>query len=253
MRLGEFTNSITNIGTIRKLVDISNGEWLLPETCAAEAVNQASFSHSVHYRQLATADDNDIEEIPDPCLLPLGWHPEVQNIQGSLFLWEICKQVLELVFHHSYKFLIFYSFKNKYQTTDIQARLISSLRSCCHEIFKSDPLFRELRDAQFKPKPHIAAIRRIRQDRIFLDSPYNAEMPYEVRKFRSPVLHKVLAALLHFFWKLDTVQSARGPDGEVNIRILAIPASFVSLTLTFILISYYQLPLIFSSSTMKSE
>jgi hypothetical protein len=116
-------------------------------------------------------------------------------------------------------------------------RLISSLRSCCHEIIKTDPLFRELRESQYKPIPYTAELQRIRQDRLFIDTPFNSDFPNIVRKFRSPVLQKVLAAMLHFFWKMDTVGYVRGYDKGVNIRILAIPISFVSPSLTFILIT----------------
>jgi hypothetical protein len=115
-------------------------------------------------------------------------------------------------------------------------RLISSLRSCCHEIIKTDPLFVELQEAQHKPIPYTSLLQKIQQERLFIDTPYDPNFPLIVRKFRSHVLQKVLAAMLHFFWKTGTVGFVRGIDKSVNIRILAIPVCFVSLTfsLTFI-------------------
>jgi hypothetical protein len=107
-------------------------------------------------------------------------------------------------------------------------RLITSIRSCCHEIMKTDPLFSELRGAQYKPIPYTLFIQKIRQERLFIDAPFNPENPHIMRKFRSSILQKVLAAMLHFFWKMGTIGFARGVDKRVNIRILAIPVSFVS-------------------------
>ena len=75
------------------------------------------------------------------------------------------------------------------------------------------------------------------------------EYPNAARRFRSPVLLKVLAAMLHAFWKMEpgTIGNARqrSNDVTVNIRILAIPASFVSPS-TFI---NYMILIIFSSQS----
>jgi hypothetical protein len=108
-------------------------------------------------------------------------------------------------------------------------RLISSLRSCCHEIIKSHPLFRELQEAQYKPIPYTSLLQKIQQERLLIDLPYDPDFPNIERKFRSRVLQKVLAAMLHFFWKMEAVGFVRGFDRRVNIRILAVPVSFVSL------------------------
>ena len=109
-------------------------------------------------------------------------------------------------------------------------RLISSLRSCCHEIIKTDPLFRELQEEKYKPIPYTSVLRKIQRERLFIDDTYNPEFPNAPLRFRSRVLYKVLAAMLHFFWKLEAVKFLKGLDEIVNIRILAVPASFVSLT-----------------------
>ena len=116
------------------------------------------------------------------------------------------------------------------KSTELQIRLISSLRSCCHEILKTDPLFAELRDTQYKPIPYTSLLQKIIQERRFIDAPFNPDYPNSVRKFRSPILQKVLAAMLHFFWKMDTIGFVRSIDKSVNIRILAIPVSFVGPT-----------------------
>lgn len=113
-------------------------------------------------------------------------------------------------------------------------RLITSLRSCCHEIFKTDPIFNELREAQYKPVPYTALLHQIEQSKLFIDTPFNPDFPDIVRKFRSPVLQRVLAAMLYFFWKMDTVGFVTRYDGIINIRIIAIPAAFVRPSLIFI-------------------
>jgi hypothetical protein len=64
----------------------------------------------------------------------------------------------------------------------------------------------------------------ITTDRTFIDNP-----DLTSGRFRSFVLLKVLAAMLHFFWKLGAlVGFINMADQRVNIRILAIPVSFVS-------------------------
>lgn len=126
-------------------------------------------------------------------------------------------------------------------------RLISSLRSCCHDIIKTDPLFRGLQEAQYKPIPYTALLQKIQQERLLIDKPFDPSFPNEVRKFRSHVLQKVVAAMLHFFWKMGVVGFVRGFDKIVNIRILAIPISFVSP------ITFNNSQLKFSSYIMKSE
>jgi hypothetical protein len=118
---------------------------------------------------------------------------------------------------------------------ELQMRLISGLRSCCHEIIKTDPLFTELQDSKYKPIPYTSSLQKIQQERLFIDAPYDPNFPNAVRRFRSHVLYKVVAAMLHFFWKMETVGFVRGLDKRVNIRILAIPVSFVSPNLIFIL------------------
>jgi hypothetical protein len=114
------------------------------------------------------------------------------------------------------------------------------MRSCCHEIIRTDPLFKELNEAQYKPAPYKNALLKLRQTRQFIDSEHDPSNPNKVRKFRSPVLHKALAALLHFFWKMEMVGFVKNFDGTVDLRILAFPAMFVSLNFIWIT-AYYSL------------
>jgi hypothetical protein len=78
----------------------------------------------------------------------------------------------------------------------------------------------------------MAIIQKIRNERAFIDLPFDPSRPYDApRRFLSPVLLKVVAALLHFFWKTDTGSTLRFVKAatEVKIQIFAIPVSFVSL------------------------
>jgi hypothetical protein len=101
IQLSEFADSITRLGTIRKLVQITNGLWLTPVECAQEAVNEAGsikFPFGVKYSSLASADNNDVELVTDQYLLDLQWQQEHQpHITGSFFLHKICRQVFDLV------------------------------------------------------------------------------------------------------------------------------------------------------------
>lgn len=101
-KLSQFTDDITRLGTIRKLVHIANGIWLKPIECAMEAINEAGtteFPFGVRYRTLASANDNDIELVTDQYLPRLLWQSEPDNqIPGSFFLHGICTQVFDLVF-----------------------------------------------------------------------------------------------------------------------------------------------------------
>jgi hypothetical protein len=96
-----FTDDITKLGTIRKLVHITNGLWATPLECAQEAVNEAGsteFPFGVRYRGLASANNNDIELVADQHLLALLWQPNPEtHIPGSFFLYRISKQVFDLV------------------------------------------------------------------------------------------------------------------------------------------------------------
>lgn len=100
IKLREFTDDITKLGTIRKLVHITNGLWVTPLECAQAAVNEAGsgFPFVVRYRELASAEDNDIELVTDQNLLPLQWQPGQPEGPGSIFLDRICTQVFDLVF-----------------------------------------------------------------------------------------------------------------------------------------------------------
>ena len=101
IQLSDFTDSITRLGTIRKLVQITNGLWQTPMECAQEAVNEAGstkFPFVVKYTSLASANNNDVELVTDQYLLDLKWQPEHQaHIHGSFFLHRICRQVFDLV------------------------------------------------------------------------------------------------------------------------------------------------------------
>jgi hypothetical protein len=107
LRLTEFTDGITRLGTIRKLIQIiTNGIWLPPLQCAQEAVNEAGetdIPFVLEYRELVASDDNDVENVPDQNVLRLRWLPEANpSVPGSLFLYRICmmvlKQVLKILF-----------------------------------------------------------------------------------------------------------------------------------------------------------
>ena len=105
-KLIEFTNSITKLGTIRKLVNITNGFWLTPLECAEEAVNEAGsaeFPFCVQYRTLACADDNDIELVTDQSLLPLQWQPAAH----ILTILNDCVVRAQVIHFHSQKQTIF--------------------------------------------------------------------------------------------------------------------------------------------------
>ena len=110
-KLTEFTDSITKLGTIRKLVNITNGFWLTSLECAEGAVNEAGsaeFPFCVQYRALACADDNDIELVTDQSLLPLQWQPAAAHIvPGGLLLHQISMQVRDQVFY-----ILYYSIKS---------------------------------------------------------------------------------------------------------------------------------------------
>jgi hypothetical protein len=102
-RLTEFSDNIARLGTIRKLVNITNGNWLTALECAEEAINEAgnSAEFGFHYRALASANDNDIELVIDQYLPKLLWQPLAgppdHHTPGSFFLSQICSQVFELV------------------------------------------------------------------------------------------------------------------------------------------------------------
>lgn len=100
-KLMEFTDSITKLGTIRKLVNITNRFGLILLECAEGAVNEAGsaeFPFGMHYRALACADNNNIELVIDQYLLLLCWQPVPQDVPGSLFLHQISMQVSDQVF-----------------------------------------------------------------------------------------------------------------------------------------------------------
>jgi hypothetical protein len=113
IQLSNFADSITRLGTIRKLVQITNGLWLTPEECAQDAVNEAGstkFPFCVQYSSLASANDNDVELVTDQYLLNLQWQPAHVHqplVPGNLFLHSICGQVFDQV-----NFLIKFSFKS---------------------------------------------------------------------------------------------------------------------------------------------
>ena len=93
---------ITKLGTIKKLVQITNGVWILPQECAQRAVNEAGSAanerFNVRYREFATDNENDIELTPHLYYTNLQWHPEpLDGISGSIFLNRICSQVYNLV------------------------------------------------------------------------------------------------------------------------------------------------------------
>jgi hypothetical protein len=102
IKLNEFADDITKLGTIRKLVHITNGLWLTPLECAQGAVNEAGsaeFPFGVRYRALGSANDNDVELVTDQHLLKLQWQPQpaADHIPGSFFLDRICTKVFDLV------------------------------------------------------------------------------------------------------------------------------------------------------------
>jgi hypothetical protein len=103
VRLTKFAEEITKLGTIKKLVQIVNGIWILPLECAMRAVNDAGSAESesrfnVRYREFATDNDNHIELTPHQYFSTLQWHPEPQaHIPGSTFLNRICTEVFSLV------------------------------------------------------------------------------------------------------------------------------------------------------------
>ena len=62
-------------------------------------------------------------------------------------------------------------------------------------LIKMEPLFAELCEAQYKPIPYISLLQKIIQERCFINAPFNPDFLNSVRKFQSPVLQKVLAAV----------------------------------------------------------
>jgi hypothetical protein len=101
IRLTAFADNITKLRTIKKLVDITNGQWRTPLDCSQAAVNEAGsaeFPFGAQYRELAASEDNDIELVTDQYLPQLLWQPVFQShIAGSTFLHRICTQVLNQV------------------------------------------------------------------------------------------------------------------------------------------------------------
>ena len=114
------------------------------------------------------------------------------------------------------------------KTAELQMRLISSLRSVCHEIIFTDPLFRELQEVQYMPIPFTSKLQKIQQERLFIYAAYNPEFPNAMRRFRSPILHKVLAATL--YWRMNTVGYVRGVDGKVTVPFHSISRSRITRT-----------------------
>jgi hypothetical protein len=100
--LAEFTSSIANLGTIRKLVQLTNGFWWAPLQCAQTAMHEAGsqdFPYGVDYKNLLVSEGNDIEYVADQQILPLQWQAQAdRNVPCSLFLYTICKEVFNQVF-----------------------------------------------------------------------------------------------------------------------------------------------------------
>jgi hypothetical protein len=102
LKVAELADQITKLGTVRKLVQISNGLWVTPLDCAQGAVNEAGsmeFPFNVRYRELATANQNDIEFVADQHIPRLEWQPNSEaRYPGSIFLFSICRKVFDQVF-----------------------------------------------------------------------------------------------------------------------------------------------------------
>lgn len=106
MELNKFSDDITKLGTIKKLVHISNGLWLTPPVCAQQAVEEAGtidLPFNVHYGKLASSNDNDIELVTYQNLPGLHWQLDPRaRFPGSHFLYKISTNVLNLVFIYFY-------------------------------------------------------------------------------------------------------------------------------------------------------
>ena len=99
----KFADDIINLGTTGKLIHINNGHWTTPLDSAKKAMDEAGsseFPFVAKYRQLASANNNDIELVSDQRLPGLKWQPDPSpetRFLGSTFLYQICSEVFDLV------------------------------------------------------------------------------------------------------------------------------------------------------------
>jgi hypothetical protein len=98
----KFANDIViSLGMTAKLIHINNGHWTTPLDGAKAAMEEArtiEFPFVVKYKQLASANNNDIELISDQRLPGLYWQPDPEaRFLGGAFLYQICSEIFNLV------------------------------------------------------------------------------------------------------------------------------------------------------------